>query len=281
MNRRPLIEYLKDPSLIAELTAEDLKKWIAEAPYSQSLRRMLAMKTDRDDFEYDDVRTDAALYSPDRTRLKEFLEGSSIEGQSTSGEIARISEDVNDIGNEDVSIDKAPMEKEVSMDADEEIVKEVHDSGDDPSEWKDGVVAGLKEIDVDREESDAGMKVDTEEGFIHVPVESEEIPLTEPLVDDPGQVDDEVANEKLTSFSKWLLTKKSLPQVKSQEKSHGLTDSYFVEWRKTGEVSPTLAELLIQQGHIEEAVKVYEKLILKYPEKSDYFAAQIAKLNSR
>jgi hypothetical protein len=45
-------------------------------------------------------------------------------------------------------------------------------------------------------------------------------------------------------------------------------------------VSETMAELFVKQGHNKKAIKVYEKLILIYPEKSTYFAARILKLKN-
>ena len=57
----------------------------------------------------------------------------------------------------------------------------------------------------------------------------------------------------------------------SDRPSQSLDDVYITE---------TLAEIYAQQGYLEQAKNIYSKLILRYPEKSAYFATLIEKLNN-
>ena len=50
-----------------------------------------------------------------------------------------------------------------------------------------------------------------------------------------------------------------------------LDDAYYTQ---------TLAEIYATQGYLEQAKEIYSKLILRYPEKSAYFATLIEKLNN-
>ena len=87
------------------------------------------------------------------------------------------------------------------------------------------------------------------------------------------KVEEEVQAEPVSPKAKRKKGKKRRKKKKDKKKSDApsviLSDEVYSE---------TLAELLASQGHHTEAIGMYERLSLKYPEKSRLFAAKIAEL---
>ncbi len=80
---------------------------------------------------------------------------------------------------------------------------------------------------------------------------------------------------QLEEFTAWLQSLKQL-----ERPSDAPLSAREVTTKNLSVISVSLAEILMKQGHNKEAIDMYKKLSLKYPEKSDYFALQIDKILS-
>jgi hypothetical protein len=89
----------------------------------------------------------------------------------------------------------------------------------------------------------------------------------------------------ISEYAKWLLTFKKVDiekQIRKEEKTakkRALEANAKKSVTKSDLIaSEPLAEILAIQGHFDDAKKMYEQLMHKYPEKSSYFAAKINNL---
>jgi hypothetical protein len=81
-------------------------------------------------------------------------------------------------------------------------------------------------------------------------------------------------------IEKFIIANPRIEPVK-EKPDHPVVDisKPFVE-EGGGFVTETLARIYINQGYYSKAIDIYEKLCLKYPEKSSYFATQIEKVKA-
>jgi len=107
---------------------------------------------------------------------------------------------------------------------------------------------------------------------------------TEAAPQDRKSVDAEepapLSNKKLQSdlIDKFILANPRIePRKEKSETPLVDISTPFVEERE-GFVTETLARIYINQGYYSRAIDIYERLSLKFPEKSSYFASQIEKI---
>jgi hypothetical protein len=87
--------------------------------------------------------------------------------------------------------------------------------------------------------------------------------------------EEELPNEKIL-IDKFIESNPRLEPPKDNVPHHDISADSVKE--HDGIFTDTLARIYIKQGYYSKAIFAYEKLILKYPEKSDYFAGQIKEI---
>ncbi len=109
-----------------------------------------------------------------------------------------------------------------------------------------------------------------EENVIEQPIEQEVI-AEKPLEDKPKTHSNK--RQKMNLIDQFLVSEAKIVPIKNYHSDSKLSTESLLENEEL--FSEKLAKIYIKQGLLEKALTTYEKLYLKYPEKSAYFATQI------
>lgn len=112
-------------------------------------------------------------------------------------------------------------------------------------------------------------------------VNAGDIPVkTEPEDQLSGVMSDPKRRIQASLIDKFIIANPKIEPVRDRPEHQDVDISRpFVE-ETGGFVTETLARIYIGQGYYSKAIDIYEKLSLKYPEKSSYFATQIEKVKA-
>jgi hypothetical protein len=122
---------------------------------------------------------------------------------------------------------------------------------------------------------DPGFSVPESSELLELDLDEETFTIEEDL---PGEIKESKKQLQSELIDKFII---SNPRIEpKRDKTESLNEDIsqpFVE-QTDGLVTETLAKIYVCQGYYSKAIDIYEKLSLKFPEKSSYFATQIEKV---
>lgn len=243
MDRQQIFHWMNDPGSLDSGSISDLQQLTGDYPYFQTARllHLINLKSLRDYRFGEEIRRVAA-YAADRARLREWLivTGEYKDDVLTSGKDERLHQWQADPGSE---ARLKNLEEQIKSSLDE--IEQRKSKLRELIEAKKAIVG------------DADLTTEEDTGPAR---ETSMRPLPkDDLLEEFIRQEQSRPRSRVTFFSPEESARKSI------EENDGI-------------MSETLARLMAAQGKKDKAIKIYQKLMLKNPQKSSYFAAQIEKL---
>ena len=210
----------------------------------------------------------AAVQSPDRLRLKELLEQPIDFLPMATSKNEQVSEEsvIASTVEPEVVISREPIEQDLSTGT--------------PIEHREEILKKLEENLIRFKESKENQK----EGKTKKRGEQPIPPGAEDLLEtikkkEKKAISDAHKKEQLhliKAFNKKNIKISTPPPTEGEEAPKDLSKESTLFNNKL--ISPSYAKLLAKQGKKEDAIEIYKKLVLKFPDKSTYFANLIKEL---
>jgi len=308
MNRNDFLKLIGEKSPVNKGVFGDIYELVDIFPYFQSAH-MLLLKglKENDDIKFDRQLKSSSLHIASREVLYYLLKN------DIPAEIIEVKNDVETPLIQEKSVMDVPDKQQtvIEMQNSDQVISEIEREKDEPAtEETDEVVVIHDILRPDNGENDDSSSVilvmDGEEEGEEEKIVFMDPGFSLPESDDLLELDSEdsiSATSSLTNVAKELEqdsvhedienTRKKLqtdlidrfittnPRIEpSREKAIDIQEDLakpHIE-EKGGFVTETLARIYTSQGYYSKAIEIYEKLCLKFPEKSSYFAAQIEKV---
>ncbi len=214
----------------------------------------------------------AAVYSMNREKLLQLVNEAKPTKEAAEAEVEEA-----DAHNESPEI--IEFSEESNEDADIIIEQHAPYAGVEPG-------TDLLELDEEPDEELLVLEDESDEVQIEENTEgtAEEVSSEEPLVEkEETPVVDPVENGKENNGNHLIsnFIKGEPGPIRADQETRLKGDVSLASIREhDGFITDTLAKIYVKQGLFAKAIYAYEKLSLKYPEKSAYFAAQIEKIRN-
>jgi len=258
MNRNDFLNMMESSIPFDRHLIGEVNEIISIFPYFQSAHLLLLKGLqDNSDVKFGNQLRNSAIHIADREVLYRFL-------QTPSGPESEIHE----IPEEPVV---ASMEEPSVSDSEQTVIESAKNS----DEMINQIENDYSEVNAEVKEEHSGSN-----DLLELEIENAQsvsLIVSSATNDSPAQ--DESDAKKLQSdlIDKFIITN---PRIEPNRAKKDVP----VEDRATPEpgegvfVTETLAKIYVSQGYYSKAIDIFEKLSLKYPEKSSYFATQIEKI---
>lgn len=244
MNKNQFSAYLSNPQKLDGKSLPDLQEIVKEFPYFQTGHMLLAKNYHNENsFRYDAQLKLTATYATDRVALYKLINNIKDDALIPEGLIGE-------------PILEALIVDEIEK---REPIEKVEKKEEPKTEIKAEPKPKPEEVQPKVEQPKEEKKDEFGLGEKHSFAEWLKYTSAKPLEESPKKEEKQPKEKKKEFFSPSHMAKRSV------EEDDNL-------------VTETLAKIYALQGNAEKAIRAYEKLSLKYPEKSSYFAARIKKL---
>ncbi|WP_338647427.1 tetratricopeptide repeat protein [Flavobacterium sp. KS-LB2] len=273
MNVTDYTYLINKPDAIHEKQTEALEKVLIEFPYFQSARAIqLKGLYNQNSFKYNTALKVTAAHSTDRSILFDFITSdtfTSIQKGLYDKKVLEIL-DINVVDSETIVTEEKTESKINSLER--SILTSIKEASavdvDDASKTTEEKLAIGKPLDFSKSEQ-------------HSFQEWLQLSRTEPIqrekesaINLPLPVIDEDKRKKLELIDKFIEASPKISPVK-----HGVASTVTFDLNAADNsflMTETLARVYLEQKKYQKAIQAYEILILKYPEKSSFFADRIS-----
>jgi tetratricopeptide (TPR) repeat protein len=277
MNRDNILQYIKDPGKLDQHSLPEIEELLDAFPYFQTAY-LLHVKNHYNikSLRFNDSLKSASARIGDRTLLYHLIHGL-FSGESKINQAVVIPGEAIKTATEESKVPEAEFPvTEMGIPVPEEKVSVPEEKISVPEEK-----IPVSEAEISLPEAETSVP----ETEIQVPAEKSSYSFTEWLdqLDSRGP-----AVQNITADQNRILHERELidafikaePRITPGKIEPAERKDISEDFIKPDEhlMTETLANIYMNQGYFEKAIHAYEKLSLKFPEKSSYFASQINKI---
>ena len=271
MNVTDYTYLINKPDAINEKQTDDLARVLDEFPYFQSARALrLKGLYNQNSFKYNYALKVTAAHTTDRTVLFDFITSDTFVAIQKGLYDKKLSQ-LLDISVVDFEVIKPEIKLEPKVN---NLEQSILTSIKGATETEENTKTAVEKLDI-------GKPLDFSVNEKHSFQEWLQLARIEPIIrekDNSTSTEtkplDEEKKKKAELIDKFIETNPKISPVK-----HSTTSTTFPESNKTDTsylMTETLARVYLEQKKYQKAIQAYEILILKYPEKSSFFADRIS-----